>query len=245
MSGLDLKLIDAAQVPTPGDGRGFAFLGLDGRLRIKMQGGAVIESAAGQKGDAGLDGRDGINGINGTNGIDGRDGTDGLRGLQGLKGDAGLDGKNPLGSILGFNEFLNLNGPIAASNSVLIALKNFENLLTNGGIHCVALVDCSASASISFSLNCGGMIFTTGVLTFTGARRVSVDFRAALASSLANSFCWHSLQGAAVGAAIGASFNSINASGGLPTSGVVELRANLTAGQSRTRLAQIALMSAA
>lgn len=245
MSGMDLKLIDSAQVPTPGQGRALFFLGLDGLARTKMAGGVVsspLAGLAGLKGEPGNAGQDGTNGTNGADGLNGLNGLKGDPGNPGQDGTNGINGANPVGAILAFNEYLGLNNPVNASSSILIASNNLSNSPAGKGVHATAVLDCSAAATISFTLNCGGMLFTTGNLTFNAARRVYIEYRAVIASSIANSFAWHSLQGAAIGGAVGVSFNSLSASGALPSGGLVELRANCSAGQLRVRLAQLQVM---
>ena len=92
MSGFHLKMIDAADVPTPGVGEAFLFIGLDGRARGKLAGGVVVDvlqGLPGEKGEQGVAGAQGAKGDKGDAGVAGAQGEQGVAGAQGAKGDKG------------------------------------------------------------------------------------------------------------------------------------------------------------
>ena len=226
---IDMKMLAVADVATPGAGRAVLFVGQDGLMRAKVAGGQVVEVLQGLPGAAGAPGAQGAQGLQGLPGAPGAQGLQGAAGAPGAQGLPGFD------SVI---ETATLNQSRAGAASLLIVSRPVGASLLDKMVRARAVVDSSANGSITFVVNCGGLLFTFLALSVNGVRRNIFEATCFVGATpaLCGAYCSQS------SVTIGGSGNSLKASAvvsGALANGAVSLTLASVGQSCTTRLAQI------
>ena len=192
----ELKMVaDYGTVPVPISKYAVLFVGLDGRMRARLNGGQIVDvvdgvqgikgdtgqqGVPGAKGDTGQQGATGAKGDTGQQGVPGVKGDTGQQGAPGAKGDTGQNGINGINGLLGSvrSNFLDIAVPVAGAlemHSYMYAGSLLNKQVTALGM---LVINSNGNTNLSVQLSLGGVVIDFPQFGSNGQRQWLLEVEA-------------------------------------------------------------------
>ena len=200
----ELKIVtDFASVPVPIDTYAVLFVGLDGRMRARLNGGHFVDvtagtvgadgpkgdagapGAAGAKGDAGAPGVAGAKGDAGAPGVAVAKGDTGAAGEAGAKGDTGAAGADGL-SRVHVQKIGGLNTPVAglaAGTLVHTAQLAADLIAKTVEVDCVLELTAASNTNVNFQIRIGNLLIGFSSFVVNGTKQVRFDCKISISAT--------------------------------------------------------------